>query len=73
MTDPSKPTGSKDDPSDDNIQPLLADPGNNPTTGLEVCSFCGKGPDTINALVSKGDVRICDLCINAARAGLDSD
>ena len=38
--------------------------------GDEVCSFCGKGPKDINALVSKGSVRICDLCVNAARAGM---
>jgi len=41
--------------------------------GEEICSFCGRGPDQINALVSKGSVRICDLCVNAAKANLPNE
>ena len=45
--------------------------------GTETCSFCGRGPSQINALVTKDlgtrSVKICDLCVNAARAQLQSD
>jgi len=27
------------------------------------CSFCRKGPDQVEQLIQKGDVRICDSCI----------
>lgn len=63
---------SDQNPPDGEVKQLMADnaaPTHN-LDGEEVCSFCGKGPKEINALVSKGSVRICDLCINAARAGL---
>lgn len=63
---------SDETPPDGDVKQLRADNAtpNNNLDGDEVCSFCGKGPKEINALVSKGSARICDLCINAARAGL---
>ncbi len=45
----------------------------------EVRSFCGRGPSQVNALVTRqvgpgqpsdSSVKICDLCVNAARAQL---
>jgi hypothetical protein len=75
-SDENPPPGAKD-PKDPNrtkgeVQKLRADNAapNTNVDGDEVCSFCGKGPKEVNALVSKGSVRICDLCVNAARAGL---
>lgn len=63
---------TEDKPPKDKVQPLRDGNATQASNagGDEVCSFCGKGPDEINALVSKGSVRICDLCVNAARAGL---
>lgn len=63
---------SDETPPDGDVKQLRADNAtpNHNLDGDEVCSFCGKGPKEINALVSKGSARICDLCINAARAGL---
>lgn len=64
---------SDETPPDSDVKKLRADSAapNHNLDGEEVCSFCGRGPKEINALVSRGSVRICDLCVNAARAGLD--
>lgn len=63
---------TEDKPPKGEVQTLRDGNASQPSNlnGKEVCSFCGKGPEEINALVSKGSVRICDLCVNAARAGL---
>jgi ATP-dependent Clp protease ATP-binding subunit ClpX len=30
------------------------------------CSFCGRGPDAVNELVSGPSVYICDACVDIA-------
>lgn len=33
------------------------------STGEPRCSFCGKGPNEVDQMIEKGDVRICDSCV----------
>ena len=40
--------------------------------GME-CSFCSRTPDEVQALISKGSARVCDVCVREFYGGLNGN